>query len=515
MLETEPRPSSRLLTRRGLLKGAGAAAGLAALGGGAFGAKSVLGRHHKVPRLQSFASPAAGSPRQFISRPDLHPPAVTATGGSVAPGYLFLGPGASGGAQAGPLMVDDQGEPVWFQPISRAFWLTNFRRRHYRGKPVLTWWEGRMTQKGFGRGEGVIVDTAYREVTRVRAGNGRQIDMHEFLLTPEGTALFVCYPETVSMDLSSVGGPSDGTVLQSVIQEVDVRTGRVLLEWRSLEHVSVDESYQRMASPYDYLHVNSITVTPDGNLLLSARCTFALYKLDRKTGQVLWRLGGKRSDFQLGEDSGFSWQHDAKQPTPSTITLFDDGNAEYDDGSGMSDTESQSRGLMLQIDEQRRTARLAHSYRHPHPLQANAMGSFQTLPDGHVLVGWGSQAFASEFSVDGKLLADWRLGAKHTSYRTYRYPWSGIPADRPAVAARSTGPHERKTTLYASWNGATTVSLWLVEAGRTLDDLHPVGIAKRHGFETAIPLHVRGGYVQVTAVDTSGRKLATSRPVRI
>jgi hypothetical protein len=371
-----------------------------------------------------------------------------------------------------------------------------------------------MTREGFGRGEGVIVDHAYRELARVRAGNNRHIDVHEFMLTPQGTALFVCYPESVPADLSFLGGPTDGIIQQSIIQEVDVESGRLLLEWRSLEHISVDESYQRPATPLDYIHVNSIEIAPDGNLLVSARCTWTLYKLDRRTGQVIWRLGGKRSDFQLGSDTQFSWQHDARQPTASTITLFDDGEAAFDDGSGMSETERQSRGVVLQVDEARRTVRLARSYRHPRPLLANAMGSFQTLPHGHVLIGWGSEPVTSEFSPDGRLLADVRLGRKSTSYRAYRYPWAGTPAHAPAIAARRTG-RRGDITLYASWNGATAVAHWLVRAGRRPSELRAVGIATRQGFETAIPLGVVNGFVQASAVDASGRVLGTSSAIRV
>jgi hypothetical protein len=514
MIEVEETSRPDLHTRRTLLKGAAGAAGLAALGGVAFGATHIFDRRRHVPRLHSFANPPARRVLKVVSQPDLDPPNVAFAGGGVAPGGLFLGTSASGGARGGPLIVDEVGEPVWFKRNPRGLWGSNVRRQLYRGQPVLTWWEGRMTLEGFGRGEGVILDNSYREIARVRAGNGRHMDMHEFLLTPQGTALFVCYPESVPADLSSIGGPSDGTAQQSVIQEVDVRSGQVLFEWRSLEHVQVDESYQRPAIPLDYIHVNSVDVLPDGNLLVSARCTWALYKLDRRTGEVIWRLGGKRSDFELGPGAEFSWQHDARTPMTSTITLFDDGDAGFDDGSGNSQTESQSRGVVLKVDEKRRTVRLVRSYRHPHPLLADAMGSFQTLPDGHVLIGWGSQPVISEFSEEGRLLADWRVGSKQASYRAYRYSWVGNPTDPPAIAVRRTGIRGH-SLLFASWNGATAVSHWLVRGGRHRDALHPVGVAERRGFETVIPLRVNGGYFQVTALDARGRRLGSSGVVKL
>src|SRR5436190_12278296 len=285
MLQVETRPSPPLLTRRGLLRDAAAAVGLGALGACVIGSGRLAGGRRKIVLLPSSATSASGPVAQFVSRPDLRPPAATVTGGSQPPGFLCLGPGA-GAAQAGPLMVDNGGETVWFRPIPREMWLTNFRRAEYRGQPVLTWWEGRMTREGYGHGEGVIVDTSYREVARVRAGNGRGMDAHEFFVTPQGTALFVCYPDSVPADLSSLSGPSSATIQQSVVQEVDIQSGRVLFEWRSLEHIPIEESYQPAARVYDYIHLNSIAVAPHGDLLVSARRTWTLYKLDRRTGAV-------------------------------------------------------------------------------------------------------------------------------------------------------------------------------------------------------------------------------------
>jgi hypothetical protein len=507
-------PRARLLTRRQLLKTAGGAAGVAALGGAAFGATRLSAGGPSFRHLPSFASTGkAGSARAFVSRPDLRPPAVLIGGHGAAPGYLFVGPGTKGVTQPGPLLIDEQGEPVWFRP-TRPLWLTNFRLGQYRDRPVLTWWEGVMTVQGFGRGEGVVLDRAYREVARVRAVGQHHIDAHEFLLTPEGTALFVCYPSVVPADLSPIGGPTNGAVLESIIQEVDVRTGRLLFKWRSLDHIPLDETYQRPAVPMDYLHVNSIDVMPDGNLLVSGRCTWTLYKLDRKSGQVIWRLGGKHSDFRMSPGASFAWQHGAAQPTESTITLFDNGDALWDDDSGFSQTESQSRGMLLEIDETNRTARLVRSYRHHPPLLANAMGNVQTLPDGHLLVGWGSNPYVTEFAADGRVIADINLGFEHNSYRAYRYPWTGVPADPPILALRRDST-SGKTIAYVSWNGATTVSHWLLHAGPRPEKLRTIGVAARRGFETVIPLPARDAYVRATALDASGQTLASSEVTRL
>jgi hypothetical protein len=317
--------------------------GVAAAGAAAYGADRIL-----AGGSRSLPSPP---PRVlgFRSRPDLLPPGVSISGSYDAPGYLLLSPSVKGGAtvpsQTGALIVDGAGQPVYFRPYSGGA-VTNLSVDTLRGQPVLSWWQGHINSTGYGYGEGVVVDSAYREVSRIRAGLGRQTDLHELVLTPEGTALITCFPRTVERDLRAIGGPVRGQILENILQEVDVRTGRVVLEWHSLDHIPVSESYAGYrGEPFDYLHVNSIALTPDGQLLISARHTWALYKLDRRTGAVIWRLGGKRSDFQVASGARFSWQHDALQLSAGTITLFDDGS------DGPIKTERQSRGLVLDVDE--------------------------------------------------------------------------------------------------------------------------------------------------------------------
>ena len=457
------------------------------------------------------ASVAAAQPRSFRSRPDVRPPAVRVTGAgrdtSAGEGYLFLAPTRHGRAPAGPLIVDSHGEPVWFRPLPASRWASNFRVQVYRGEPVLTWWEGVVHPPGYGRGEGVILDGSYRELARVRAAHGRHVDLHEVLLTPAGTALITCYPQAVHADLSAVGGPRDGQVLDSVIQEIDVRTGRLLFEWRGLDHVPVSESYLAPGGAYDYLHANSIDLTPDGMLLVSARHTCAVYKLDRRTGRVIWRLGGKRSDFAMGKGTPFAWQHDARHQPGGRITLFDDG-------AGPRKTESRSRGVVLDVNHSRRTVRLVREYGHPSPLLAYAMGNMQTLPDGNVLVGWGNVPALTEFTPAGRVIVDVWTPWAQPSYRGFRLPWSGAPAELPALTASANSASGART-LYASWNGATDVASWQVALGPSATALRPAAVVQRTGFEATIPLGTASGYAAVTALDAAGRSLASSEPIRL
>jgi hypothetical protein len=493
------------------LKGAGAGVATLALGGAGIATDRLIARSGAGnPRAAAAVARLAEHPiRKFHSRPDLRPPRLAMTGTSAEPHYLFVGPGNLGSQQGGPMIVSQHGQPLWFKPLRSPMWESNFMATTYQGQPVLSWWEGYVLSPiGYGYGEGVIVDASYREIARVRAANGRQADVHEFRLTPDGTALLTCYPQTVEGDLSSIGGPRNGRVLESVFQEIDVRTGRLLMEWRSLDHIPVSESYRPPADPYDYLHVNSIDLAPDGNLIVSARHGWAIYKLDRRTGAVIWRLGGKRSDFALADGAQFTWQHHVRQLDDSTFTVFDNGS------DGRINSAAQSRGLVLDVDSGQRTVRVRASYQHPDRLLASSMGSVELLDGGHVLVGWGSEPYASEFTSGGQLVSDARMPKGDQSYRAFRLPWTGVPRVTPAIAARP-DPSTGHAIVYASWNGATQVSHWQAHAGPSPARLHQGRIAPRRGFETRIPLERGAGYAAVIALDASGRQLAKSRTIRL
>jgi hypothetical protein len=419
-----------------VLRGAGGAAALALTGGGLAG---VVGRATSLPQIESFPVEPAGRVRAFHSQPNLRPPTVATHVGdspealaSADPGYLFLGPGPvslKGSQQFGPLIVDHRGTPVWFRPLPHGLQVTNFAQWEYRGEPVLAWWQGKIEQTGYGQGEAIVLNRAYREVARVRAAGGRSMDLHALTVTPEGTALFTCYPDTVPMDLSSIGGPRDSQVRESIIQEVDIATGRLVHEWRGLQHIPVSASREPMGEPYDYLHVNSIQQLADGNLLISGRHTWALYKLERRTGKVIWTLGGKQSQFQMGAGTEFAWQHDARQESDGVLTLFDNGT------NGPIKTESQSRGVSLHVDESRRKVTLGQAYVSSHRLVAGAMGSVQILPSGRVMVGWGVASYTSKFDAAGTLLSEFALPAGMYSYRGLWFPWQGVPHHRPRVSA--------------------------------------------------------------------------------
>jgi hypothetical protein len=459
----------------------------------------------KEDRQSHNSSPARPSEvRSFRSHPELSPPAIeiTAQAHDTAPGYIFVAP-KKGAGQDGPMIVDDQGQLVWF---SKNRYATDFKVQTYQGELVLTWWEGKVVA-GHGVGEYVIFDGSYREINRVRAGNGYRGDLHEFFITPEDTALLTAYVPTQT-DLSPIGGPEDGAVWDGIAQELDLQTGEVLFEWRSLDHVGVEETYreppQNPGTPLDYFHINSIDIDFDGNFLMSAKGTSAVYKVDRESGEILWRLGGKESDFEMGPGTRIAYQHDARRQRDGTITIFDNGASPK--------VHEQSRGIEVELDMDGMSATLVREFTHPNELLSTSQGNVQVLPNANLFVGWGSESFFSEYSHEGELLFDAQLLGDGQSYRAFRFPWSGHPSDNPAVAVEQ-GPDD-KVTLYVSWNGATEVESWQVLAGSTPNQLKPIGSAPRRGFETTVVVHTAEPYVAVQAKSASGRVLGTTKAVK-
>ena len=460
-----------------------------------------------VPQLAAAATATSRSGTQvFRSRPDLHPPTVTIDipqDATAAPGVV-LTDSSAGPSQQGALLIDGHGELVWFFPAPAA---SNVRAQLYRGKPVLTWFEGAIVS-GHGEGHYELFDSSYQEVAQVHANGAYQGDLHEFLLTDAGTALFTCYGQATGA--LGAGEASDGAYYYGVVQEVDVATGRLLFEWRSDEHVSFDESYvPRPASPdvtWDYFHINSIDVDPiDGNLIISSRNAWAAYKLDRSSGEVLWRLGGKLSDFAMGTGACFAFQHDVRRHPDGTLTLFDDQ-------AGPPDEASQSRGLVLRLDESSRTATVLDQYHHSPALLSRALGSMQDLGQGHRFVGWGISSYFTEYDSSGRAVFDGHLVAGTSSYRAFKQPWEGQPAGGGPAIAISAG--QGTATVYASWNGATEVEQWSVLGGADAQELSVLGVGRRAGFETAITVPDPPAYLAVEALDNTGAVLGRSSILR-
>ncbi|MCW3031193.1 MAG: ArsR family transcriptional regulator [Solirubrobacterales bacterium] len=450
--------------------------------------------------------PAAPADYQsFSTLPAAHPPVMTVTAPDRDPGagdiFTTNGPGPG---QYGPLIYTPQGRLVWFQPLPNGEAAENLNVQRLQGRTYLTWWRGHVLSLGFGQGEDVVMDSSYRTIAKVLGGNGLPADLHDFQLARDGVAYITAY-NPIRCDLSQVGGVAGGAIVDTAIQQIDMRTGLVRWEWHSLDHIGASESEVEApanSTPWDYFHLNSLQLEGDGNILISARSTWAGYQLQGGSGRVLWRLGGNRSSFAMGPGTRMAWQHDGRVLPGGELTFFDDGSNPP--------IHKQSRAIRIKLDLKRKRATLAAAYTHREPqLLAASQGNAQTLGDGSTFVGYGGVPAISQFAPDGSLLFDAHQPYDTSFYRAFRYAWSARPQSRPAIVASFNDTGE-ETIVHASWNGATDVASWRVLAGEAPGSLKAQTVIAADAFESSTTLPVKRGYAAVQALDAGGHVLGTS-----
>jgi Arylsulfotransferase (ASST) len=452
----------------------------------------------KLPSIPFPRAPrTSGDIFRFRSRPDLAPARIKVIRRSArtAPGDIFLAPEV-GPLQDGPEILDSSGGLVWFDRLPRHQVAMDFRVQRYQGKPVLTWWQG-YVGAGVGTGADLIMDNSYHLIAAVQAGGGLAADIHEFQLTPDGNALITTYNPVIA-DASHEHGSTKQVTYDATVQEIDVRSCErygvclVLFEWDGLDRVPLSDTYASQRggalAPFDPDHLNAADTAPDGNFVISDRNTWAVYKVNRLTGNPMWILGGKHSTFSFGPGAEFAFQHDVRVDGSNRITMFDDG-------AGYFNVHKQSRGLTLGLDFTHMRATVVNEQYHVPPILTQREGSDEALPDGHYFVGWGDPFF-SEFNGRGQMIFDARFVDHNVSYRVLREPWSATP------------------TAWASWNGATTVVYWRFLAGSSVKSLRGVRDVRRQGFETSISFAARR-YVVVQALDASHHVLGQSKTLRL
>jgi hypothetical protein len=310
----------------------------------------------------------------------------------------------------------------------------------------------------------------------------------------------------VNRDLRRYGGIQHSAVLDNVVQEIDIRTGKVLLNWSAARRLSPRDSYvgpPRASGAWDAYHINSISEDSDGNLLLTSRHMSAVYKISRRSGRVIWKLGGRHGDFRLGSSARFYYPHDAQRAPDGSITLFD--NHAGPRGGG-----TPSRGLRLRVDSRRHSATVLRTFRHPAgAVVSNSQGNANELADGNVFIGWGISPWFSEYAPDGRLIfAAHFKNAWSQSYRAFKADWHATPKTNPALTVR---PGASGTIVaYASWNGATEVAGWRLLGGSDTSSLSELGTAAWADFETKLVVAGTPAFVQVEALDAAGNVIGES-----
>jgi Arylsulfotransferase (ASST) len=475
----------------------------------------------------------------FVATPKLHPPKIHETlhtsasklgsGLFMLANFKDLTQSHPMVGQSGPMILDNKLQPVWFEPSDakhQGLLAADLTVQSFNGKPALAWWEGVISSTGATvSGTVHVVDQHYRTLGTLSGDtrDGWVISPHESVVV--GHNVWVTAYRNIPMDLSAFGGPVNGVLTDSAVQEYDLNRPEdpPLFTWSAFNpggtpHIPLSQSQTRPAPgpvnghviPWDAYHINSIQLIGSHEMLVSMRNTWAAYLVDTRNGNTIWTLSGKGpaggGTFTLPSSAGFEWQHMVRLLPHNRVSLFDDACCP-NVGGVFKNPSGPSRGLVLQLDTAHNTASLVSGYPRARDFDAAFLGSTELLSNGNVLVGWGSRPFFSVYSKSGKLLMDAALPVPDLSYRVLLQKWVGTPSYPPVGAVKKRGG---RSTVYASWNGATEVAAWRVLAGRDSHHLSTVIVGSRRGFETSLSFSHTFKAYEVVALDRRGKTLGRS-----
>ena len=427
--------------------------------------EDVLGRQKSEPDKQDPDAPVP-----FRTAPkDLPRFEVTSSGGATGDGYVFISPFnyvAVGSTPAYLLILDNNAEPVYYHRFSGLPNAMDFKKNP----------NGLLTYHHRGKGEFIALNNRYEEVDSYAAGNGLRTNLHDIQLLDNGHRLHLNYDRQI-MDMSVIvpGGHPTALVTGCIVQELDAGDN-VVFEWRSWDYIDIlDTVVDVTAKQVNYMNCNSIERDSDGHLLLSSRNLDEITKINRQTGELIWRMGGKKNEFTFTNDDGFSRQHDARRLYNGHITLYD---------NGVTHSPQFSRGLELEVDELNKTVTVVREFRNTPDTFGVALGNMQRLPGGNSVVGWGrsSKPVFTEFNFLGTKLLEFSALKGVGSYRAFRFPWQGYPSWPPALIAYADG---QDVELFFSWNGSTETSGYMIYASAEGGDQWHVATVAKDGFENS------------------------------
>jgi hypothetical protein len=276
-----------------------------------------------------------------------------------------------------------------------------------------------------------MMDSSFSIVKQFQMGNGYTSDFHEFQYLPNGHVFMVAYDlQPVDMSELVEGGHPGALVAGSVIQELDLN-GNVIFQWRSWDHYSLFDSYADLTqSIFDAIHINSIELDlSDLNIIISTLALAEATKINRQTGEIIWRMGGQNNQFTFQNESQehaplyFMFQHEIRRLKNGNITMFDGGDTER---------RKYSRAVEFAIDEVNKTATKVWEYRKSPDIYSPNMGSVQRLENGNTVIGWGlasmtpGQPMITEVDPQGNVVYELSFDKPlTTSYRAMKYDWDG------------------------------------------------------------------------------------------
>jgi len=386
------------------------------------------------------------------------------------------------------MILENDGTPYFYK---RLPWPTYDFKLHPTstltmryGSPLYTW---------------VELDSNYSVIYEFRSP-GYSLDGHDIQLLPNGNYL-VIVPHNRTVDMSQLveGGQSNATLKENIIQELD-RDQNVLFEWRSQDHFNVLDAVHEdlTADNIDYVHMNAIAVDYDDHLLISSRHLSEITKINRQTGEIVWRLGGENNQFQfINDEHGISYQHDIRPVPgyPNQYTLFDNGNHR---------TPLFSRAIEFQLDILNWTATKVWEYRHSPDRYAKAWANAQRLPNGNTLINWAVNSLpkATEVTPDGEIVYEMDFVERFNTYRTFRFEWESI-VDIPYLVAES---HSDRVTLIFNKFGDNSVVEYRIYGGLDTNSEQLLANTSEPFIYLTELENYQTYYFRVTAVDSNGNE---------
>jgi hypothetical protein len=409
-----------------------------------------------------------------VSVPSDFPAVMITVNSNPSPGYLFLETGMSGAAMY-TMMLDNKGLPVWYR-----------RGRMYDFKiqknGIITWC--------LGDGEGFpAFDENFNYIRTYLTTNGYLTDGHDLKVLEDGSYLMLGY-RTNAVNLSKYipGGSTSASVRETVIQEFTA-AGELIFQWRSWDN------YDIRLSGTDFTHMNALEIDEDGHILVSARQLSEVTKINRDTGEIIWRLSGTNSSFTFVNDSlnGTRYQHDISALGNGHYMVFDNGNGR---------SPQVSRAVEYQLNLANMTATLVWQFRDTPDKYAYWLGNAQRLPTGNTLINFARPQYPKAIEVDTNGVKRFELSLVPNSdaYRTFRFPWNGAVA----VPYLILEPQQDSIILVFNKFGDTNVAYYRIYGGTSPEPTTLLATSTTTLKHLTYLENGRRYYFRVSAVDGQG-----------
>jgi hypothetical protein len=429
-----------------------------------------------------------------VSVPSDFPHVDIAVNDNPAPGYIFID--YSGSPTNYAMILDNSGAPVWYKRGSAAH---DFK---VQKNAIITW----------GNFQGY--DQNFNYLRSFGAVNGYSTDSHELQVLENGHYLLLgIRNETVDMTRYVPDGKPDATVRETILQEFTPE-GDLIFQWRAWDNYDIRLmefwSYSDFPNSQSirFTHMNAIDVDTDGHLLVSSKRVSEVTKINRHTGEVIWRLGsGHPTDPNqdpyldqrltiLNDPLGqFDVQHDIRVVGKNRYTVFD---------NHWLDSSPNSRAVEYEVDPNEMTATMVWQYQEDPPYESHHMGNAQRLPNGNTLINWVETDLpkVTEVRPDGTKAFEMNWVAGNSkSYRVFRFPWEGM-VEAPYLVVESAPDN---ITLIFNKFGDPNVAYYRIYGGTTPQPTTVIATStstlKRlfEGLENGLQY-----YFRVTAVDFHG-----------